>query len=90
MELGDVIKGIDYARSKRAKRFNNYALTELGKRKVEEYGVDGFEGRVMNDLDDNGPSTLREIAGRVPLEERRAKEVLEKLIAKQRVIRVAQ
>lgn len=88
-EFDQVIKTIDQVRSKRAAKYSNYTLTELGKTKAEEYGGAGKEFEVMNDLNDNGPSTLREVSGRVHMEEKVTKVVLDRLIEKQRVTKVA-
>jgi len=88
-EFDQMIKTIDHVRSKRMAKYSNYALTELGKTKADEYGGEGKEFEVLNDLSDNGPSTLREIAQRVHTDEKVMKVVLKRLEEKQRVTRVA-
>lgn len=85
--FSDVVKAVDHIRSRRAAKYSNYALTELGKQKVED--ADGAEGEVLNYLDERGASTLREIAVGVHFEEKRTKTILDNLMAKQRVMKVA-
>lgn len=88
-EFTDVVNAISKARSARTARYSNYALTELGKQKADEYGGEGREFDVLNDLNDNGASTLREIATRTHMDEKTAKVVLKRLEEKQRIKRVA-
>ena len=88
-EFSQIINAIDKVRSRRALKYSNYTLTTLGKEKAEEYGGEGREFEVLNDLNDNGPSTLREICGRTHMEEKIAKAVLRGLEAKGRVTKVA-
>ena len=88
-EFNQMIKTIDHVRSRRTAKYSNYTLTEIGKQKAEEYGGTGKEFEVLNDLNDNGPSTLREIAQRVHTDEKVMKVVLKRLEEKQRVTRVA-
>jgi len=86
--LTDAIKTADYWKSRRLARYDSNTLTELGKVKAEDYGGKGPEFDVMNDLNDNGPSTAREISERLHMEEKIARVVLDHLIMKQRVVRV--
>jgi DNA-binding MarR family transcriptional regulator len=88
-EFDQMLKTVNQVRSMRAAKYSNYALTEIGKQKAEEYGGDGKEFEVLNDLNDNGPSTLREVAQRVHIDEKVAKVILNRLIEKQRVTKVA-
>lgn len=88
-EFAEVIRAIGQVKGVRAAKYSNYMLTELGKEKAEEYGGTGSEYVVLNDLNDNGPSTVREVAQRAHLEEKTAKIVLERLVSKQRVTKVA-
>lgn len=88
-ELRELGKFVSDVRGMKGKKYNNYALTELGKQKAEEYGGTGLEWDVMNHLNDNGACTLREISDGVHIEERKVKVALDRLIAKQRVIKVS-
>lgn len=88
-ELRDLGRFIREVKGTKGKQYKNYALTELGKEKAEEYGGSGLEWDIMNHLNDNGACTLREISDGVHFEERKVKAALHRLIEKQRVIMVA-
>jgi DNA-binding MarR family transcriptional regulator len=89
-EFTDFTKAVDHIRSKRQAKFSNYILTEIGKKKLsEEYSGAGIEWDILNDLEDNGPSTKREISSRIHADEKATKGALDRLIAKQRVTMVA-
>lgn len=89
-EFTDFVKAVDHVRSKRLAKFSNYMLTEIGKKKLsEEYAGSGIEWDIINDLEEYGPSTRREIASRIHADEKATKGALDRLIAKQRVTMVA-
>lgn len=88
-ELRELTKFVHDVRGIRGKKYNNYALTELGREKAEEYGGSGLEWDVMSHLLEHGACTLKEISDGVHFEERKVKAALNSLIAKQRVIKVA-
>lgn len=89
-EFTDFVKVVDHVRSKRQAKFSNYMLTEVGKKKLnEEYSGSGIEWDIINDLDENGPSTKQEISSRIHADEKATQGALNRLIAKQRVITVA-
>ena len=89
-EFTDFVKAVDHVRSKRLAKFSNYMLTEIGKKKLsEEYSGSGIEWDIINDLEEYGPSTRREISSRIHADEKATKGALNRLIAKQRVTMVA-
>lgn len=88
-ELREISKFVHDVRGMKGKKYRNYALTELGKEKAEEYGGSGLEWDIMNHLNENGACTLREISDGVHFEERKVKAALHRLIEKQRVTMVA-
>ena len=78
MGLMDLVKSYVPARS-RVGRKCSYGLTELGKQKAEEFEDAGTtKWKVLNYLDDNGVSSLREICEGLHLPEDTAKELLRK------------
>ena len=88
-EFTDFVKAVDHVRSKRLAKFSNYMLTEIGKKKLsEEYAGSGIEWDIINDLEEYGPSTKREISSRIHADEKATKGALTRLIAKQRVVAV--
>lgn len=89
-EFTDFVKAVDHVRSKRQAKFSNYMLTEIGKKKLsEEYSGAGIEWDIINDLEENGPSTKREIASRIHADEKATQGALDRLEQKQRVTKVA-
>jgi len=89
-EFTDFAKAVDHLRAKKAVKFSNFMLTQIGKTKLsEEYAGQGIEWDIMNDLDEYGPSTAREISTRIHAEEKATKGALGRLIAKDRVTKVA-
>lgn len=72
------------------KKRGTYGLTELGKIKANEYGLAGPRWEVLNDLDDNGPSSKREISERIHIPEDKVKVVLQSLEADRFVTEMAQ
>lgn len=68
-------------RKMRSGKRASYGLTPLGKIKAEEYGLSGYNWEVLNDLDDNGPSSRKEISDRTHIPIDKVKVVLSRLIA---------
>ena len=88
-ELREINRFVHEVKGIRGKKYNNYALTEAGREKAEEYGGSGLEFEIMGHLLDHGACTLREISDGVHIEEYKVKIALDNLVAKQRVIKVA-
>lgn len=88
-EVRDLRRFVGEMKGARAKRYNNYALTEIGREKAEEYGGSGLEFDIMNHLLEHGACTQEEIKDGVHTEDKKVKAALERLIDKQRIIKVA-
>lgn len=88
-EIRELRRFVHEVKGGKGKKYNNYALTELGREKAEEYGGSGLEFDIMDYILNHGTSTLREISDGIHVEERKVRAALDRLVAKQRVIRVA-
>lgn len=88
-EVRELRRFVHEVKGVKGKKYNNYALTELGREKAEEYGGSGLEFDIMDHIVNHGSCTLREISDGIHIEERKVKAALERLIAKGRIIRVA-
>lgn len=67
-----------------------YGLTEVGKVKAEEFGVQGKGWKVLSYLDDNGTSSVREICEGLGLKEEDTTEILRRMISDGYVRRISQ
>ena len=63
----DMLKGMVPARKAKVGVRCSYALTEFGKTKAEQFGAEGDMWQVLAFLDENVPSTIREIGDGVHL-----------------------
>ncbi len=86
--IGDVINQFK-PKAKVGKR-GLYGLTEVGKLKAEEFGVEGKGWKMLSWLDDNGASSLREISEGLGLKEEDTKELLRRMMNEGYVRRVSQ
>jgi len=59
---------------------NTYGLTALGKTKAEEFSLHGPKWEVLACLDENGPSSVTEIAEEVKSSPEKVKMILKGLI----------
>ncbi len=80
MGIGDLV---DTFRPRRKVRLGircTYQLTQLGKTKAEEFGLSGPSWDVLAYMDENGASTIKEVAEGCHFSPEKTKEVLKKLI----------
>ena len=78
--IGDLMRGMDSVRKKAGtRRLQNYILTETGREKAEEYGGEGVEYKILNHLLDNGPSTKRQIADGIGMDEKKTQIALDRM-----------
>lgn len=79
--ITDLMRGMQSVTKKAGtRRLQNYILTETGRVKAEEYGGKGKEYEILNHLLDNGPSTKREIADGIQMEDRKLQIAIDRLI----------
>jgi DNA-binding MarR family transcriptional regulator len=86
--IGDVINQFK-PKAKVGKR-SLYGLTEVGKLKAEEFGVEGKGWKILSYLDDNGTSSLREICEGLGWKEEDTREILRRMMNEGYVRRVTQ
>jgi DNA-binding MarR family transcriptional regulator len=88
MSIGDLVDSIRPRRKVRLGMRCTYQLTQLGKTKAEEFGLSGPNWEVLAYLDENGASTIKDIAEGTHFSGDRTKEVLKRLISSGYVRRV--
>lgn len=86
--IGDLIQ--QFKPRQKVGRRSLYGLTEIGKVKAEEFGVQGRGWKVLSFLDDNGTSSLRDICEGLGWKEEDTQEILRRLLNDGFVRRIAQ
>ena len=80
MAIEDLIYSFRPRRRVRIGVRGTFGLTQLGKVKVDELGVEGPPWEILSYLDEHGPSSLSEIAEGTHLSDEKVKTVTNKLI----------
>lgn len=89
MAIGDLIDQFRPRRKVRLGTRCTYMLSQLGKGKVEEFGLSGPQWDVLAYLDENGQCTIKEISDGTHHSDDKVKQILKKLIGAGYVKRVA-
>lgn len=86
--ISDVVRTVSKFKGMRQKKYRNYSLTELGKDKAEEYGGHGKDFEIISHINENGPSTRRNIAEAVSMNEKKTEVALNRLISSGYIMQV--
>jgi hypothetical protein len=87
MGLPEVIKAL--RPTNKVRKRSLWGLTPSGKKKAEEYGAQGIRWHILNYLDDNGESSLRDICETTHIKEDDGREILRGLHADGLIMPVA-
>lgn len=74
-----VIDTIDGLRGKKRRGSPIAVITSMGKSKLEKPGVPEYQWRVLNILNENGPSSVNDISKDTGLSETRVKSICKQL-----------
>ena len=75
----NIMDGIDKLKSRRHKGTPVAILTALGRTKLEKPGVPEYEWRVLNHLNEFGPSSVKDIANEQGIPEHKTKAICKSL-----------
>lgn len=76
---------LDKIRKKPLSRYTTIGLTEIGKRKVEEFEVASPNYAIISYLDEHGPSSIEDIGIKTGMDTRRVAKHVDKLVKSNQV-----